>query len=172
MRIRLAGLLAILALLSAGCGGDDDVSGATPATGSETTGASGAAEIARFAVVVQDVEGGNTLSFSGESCEGIDGPYEVIIAVQGNATGQTTASFEFDEQGASTLDWSLDATGADGTATLSGSYAVAISPVQESQVLVFTGVTTVEGPSGNRTFDVTTDDVTVDEGTGACTSNA
>jgi hypothetical protein len=171
MRRRIACLLTFAALFTAACGGDDDAGDPTDGTGptaSEATGATGSAEIAQFTVVVQDVEGGNTLSFAGVSCEGIDGPYDVTIAVQGNFTGESTATFAFDEEGAGTMEWSMDASGADGTATLSGTYAVEISPVQETQVIIFSGVTMVEGPSGHREIDVTTEDVPVEEGTGAC----
>jgi hypothetical protein len=161
MMARLLGTLLVSALLLAACGGDEG-----GATGS--TGASGSAQIAQFAVVVQDVDGGNTLSFSGRSCDGTDGPYDVTIALQGNLTGQTTAGFSFGDQTTTTMQWSLDATGSDGDATLSGTYNVEISPIQDSQVLVFSGLTKVEGPSGNRSFNVTTDDVQVSEGTGTC----
>ena len=175
MRTRIVGPVVILALLMAACGGDEagGTSGTTGATSSTgATGATGSAEIAAFTVVVQDPQGGNTLSFSGESCDGFDGPYTVTIAAEGNVTGETTATFSVDESGASTMDWSMDVSGADGQGTLSGSYAIQISPVQDSQVLVFTGITTAEGPSGTRTFDVATDDVQVQEGTGACDASS
>jgi hypothetical protein len=169
MRSRIACLLALLTLFAAACGGDDEggATGGTDSTGSAPTGATGSAEIARFTVVVQDPEGGNTLSFSGVSCEGIDGPYDVTIAVQGNFTGETTATFELDGAGTSTMQWSMDATGAEGDATLSGSYAVETSPV-ETELFLFSGVTRVEGPAGDREFDVGTIDVPVEQGTGAC----
>jgi hypothetical protein len=165
MRLRLIALLLGSTLLLAACGGDDGggATGSTPATGS-----SGSAQIAQFAVVVQDVEGGNTLSFAGRSCDGEGGPYDVTIALEGNLTGQTTAGFSFGDQTTTTMEWSLDATGAEGDATLSGTYQVQISPVQDSQVLVFTGPTKVEGPSGERSFNVTTENVQVNIGTGTC----
>ncbi len=171
MRIRLAALLLCSGLLLVACGGDDagGPTGATPATGATgATGASGSVQIAQFAVVVQDVEGGNTLSFAGVSCDGVDGPYDVKIALQGTLTGETTAGFSFGDQTTTTMEWSMDATGPDGDAKLSGTYQVQISPIQDSQVLVFTGVTKVESASGDRSFDVTTDDVQVTEGTGVC----
>jgi hypothetical protein len=163
--VRLVGLWLAWLLLLAACGGGD-VGGATGST--PATGASGSAQIAQFAVVVQDVDGGNTLSFAGRSCDGEDGPYDVTIALEGNLTGQTTAGFSFGDQTTTTMQWSLDATGSQGDATLSGTYQVQISPIQDSQVLVFSGLTKVEGPSGDRSFNVTTDDVQVNVGTGTC----
>jgi hypothetical protein len=168
----VVGLLATLVLVAAGCGGDDGggSTGATGtgATGAGATGASGSASVARFAVVVQDVDGGNTLSFSGVSCDGLGGPYDVTIAVAGNATGTSTATFTFDDGGTARMQWSLNATGAAGEATVSGDYRVEMSPLQDSQVIVFTGPTSVEEPDGSRSFNVTTDDVPVAEGTGTC----
>lgn len=174
MRLRVVGPLLALALVGAACGGGGSTGAATGTTGSATgttgaaTGTTVSTTVAKFTVVVQDVDGGNTLSFSGVSCDGIDGPYDVTIAVQGNVTGESAATFTFDATGASTMNWSMDVTGSAGTGTLSGAYTVTISPVQDSQVIVFKGVTTAKGPDGTRTFDVQTDDVPVDEGTGAC----
>jgi hypothetical protein len=159
MKARVLGSLLISALLLAGCGGDE---------GGGATGSSGSAQIAQFAVVVQDVDGGNTLSFAGRSCDGEDGPYDVTIALEGSLSGQTTAGFSFGDQTTTTMEWSLDATGSDGDATLSGTYQVEISPIQGSQVLVFRGPTKVVGPSGERSFNVTTKNVQVNIGTGTC----
>jgi len=168
MRARLLVPLACAVFLAAACGGDDDAGGGTGPTGSGPTGTTGSAEIARFTATVQDAEGGNTLSFSGTSCDGIQGPYEVMIAVQGNVTGETTATLSFVEGETSTMQWSMDVTGAEGEGTLAGEYDVELSPLEGAQIILFTGTTTAEGPSGTRSFETESGNLPVQTGTGTC----
>jgi hypothetical protein len=137
MKTRIGLLLIALLLTAAACG--DDTEGGT--TG--TTGGGGSDELASFTAVVQDTEGGNTLSLNGLSCDGLEGPYEVTVAAQGNVTGETTSSLELAD-GKGTLEFSLDVTGAE-EGTISGTYAVELSPLQDASVFVFTGATSVEG---------------------------
>jgi len=167
MRPRSLLLLACAMALVAACGGDD-AGGDTGATGSGPTGATGSADIARFTATVQDTEGGNTLSFSGTSCDGILGPYEVLIAVQGNATGETTTTLSFTEGETTTMTYRVDVTGADGEGSISGEYEVELSPLEGTQIILFTGSTTAEGPSGTRSFETDTGNLPVQTGTGAC----
>lgn len=172
MRARLLVLLACAVLLAAACGGDDDAGAGTGPTGSGPTGTTGSAEIARFTATVQDTDGGNILSFSGTSCEGILGPYEVLIAVQGNATGETTTTLSFVEGETTTMTYSMAVTGADGEGTISGEYEAQLSPLQGTQIILFTGTTTAEGPSGTRSFETESGNLPVQSGTGACPTAA
>jgi len=160
MKARMLLPLLVFVLAAAACGGDEGTDeGATAATGSDQLGS--------FTSVVQDTEGGNTLSFAGISCDGLGGPYEVTIAVTGNLSGETTATLELPDGSTGNLDWSMQVTGAE-EGTLSGVYAAEVSPLQDSDVIVFRGVTTAESASGTRTFDVETADVPVDVGAGTC----
>ena len=162
MRTRIGLLITVLLLAAAACG--DDTDGGT--TGS--TGSSGTDELASFTAVVQDTEGGNTLSLNGLSCDGLEGPYEITVAAQGNVTGQTTSTLELTD-GKGTLEFSMDVTGAE-EATISGTYAVQLSPLQDVSVFVFTGTTTVESASGGREFQAKTGDIPITLGTGTCPS--
>jgi hypothetical protein len=168
MRLRSFAALAILLVLAiavAACGDEDGTAGGT--TGSTgATGATGSTELGKFTTGVHDAEGDNLLSFSGISCDGLNGPFVVTIAVQGTLSGETTATLELVD-GAGTLTWSMDVTGAQ-EGTLSGVYDAELSPIQDTGILVFSGVTKVETADGIRTFDVDTGDVSVDVGTGVC----
>jgi hypothetical protein len=168
MRARLAIVLTCLSVLGAACGGVDAEGGATGATGSEPSGATGSAEIARFAAAIQDTDGGNILSFSGTSCDGILGPYQVLIASQGNVTGETTTTLSFVEDETTTMSFRMTVTEAEGEGTISGEYDVELSPLEEAQTILFSGTTTAEGPSGNRSFETDSGDLPVETGTGAC----
>jgi hypothetical protein len=159
MKARMFLVVLVLAVAAAACGGDE----------SADEGVTGSDELGSFTVVVQDPEGGNTLSFSGISCDGLSGPFEVTIAVEGGLSGETTATLELPDGSTGTLDWSMEVTGAE-EGTLSGVYSAEISPLQDADMIVFRGVTKAETASGTRTFDVETADVPVDVGTGACPS--
>jgi hypothetical protein len=165
MRIRVVIPLIALALSAAACGGGNDTGGTTGSTGG--TGASGSATIAKFTTVAQDAEGGNTLSASGVSCDGLTGPYTVTFAVQGNLSGQATATLTLVNGSKGTLKFSMPVTGAE-SGTLSGQYKVELSPLANSGTMLVTGVTTVESSSGMRTFPVSMKDIPVNVGTGAC----
>jgi hypothetical protein len=167
MRTRIGLLLITLVLVAVACGGDDaDGGGTTGTSATGTTGSTGTDELASFTAVVQDTEGGNTLSINGVSCDGLEGPYEVTVAAQGNVTGQTTSTLELID-GTGTLEFSMDVTGAE-QATVSAVYDVQLSPLQDVSVFVFTGATTVESAGGGREFQVKTGDIPITVGTGAC----
>jgi len=163
MRTRIGLLLIALLLAATACGGDDTDGGTTG-----TTGTGGSDELASFSAVVQDTEGGNTLSLNGLSCDGLEGPYEITVAAQGNITGRTTSTLALTD-GKGTLEFSMDVSGAD-EGTISGTYAVQLSPLQGAGVFVFTGATTVETGAGTREFQAKTGDIPVTVGTGTCPS--
>lgn len=158
MRMRAWLLLLVIPLTLVACG--DDTGGTTGSTGG------GSDELASFTAVAQDTDSGITVSIKGLSCNSLDGPYDVTIAAQGNATGETKATLEL-TNGKGTLDWSMDVTGA-AEGTLSGKYAVELSPLQDTGVLLVTGVTTVETGSDVQTIPVSVRDVPVSVGTGVC----
>lgn len=158
MRRHLAFVLLALLLSAASCGGDDggDATGSTGATGTD--------EIARFTAAVNDPDGGNTLSLSGVSCDGLNATYEVTIAVQGNLTGETVSPLDLVD-GSGTLEWSMDVTGAE-EGTLSGEYVAELS--EEASVLLFTGTTSARTASGDRSFQVRAGDIPITLAVGAC----
>lgn len=168
MGVRIIVLVLAVALSAAACGGDDTSDGGTTGgTGTGATGATGSVELGKFTTAVQDAEGDSMLSFSGISCDGLAGPYVVTIAVEGNLSGETTATLDFTDGSTGILEWSMEVSGAE-EGTLSGRYAAELSPLQDVGIIVFSGVTTAESVSGTRTFDVETGDVPVDVGTGTC----
>jgi len=166
MGVRIIVLVLAVALSATACGGDDTTDGGT--TGGTETGTTGTDELASFTAVVQDAEGGNTLSLNGLSCNGLEGPYEITVAAQGSVTGETRSTLELTD-GKGTLEFSMDITGAE-EGTISGTYAVELSPLQGVSVFVFTGATSVETGTGTREFQARTGDIPVTVGTGTCPS--